>query len=128
MALKTQTAEQFQPRFVAIADANTLIPNGTALTPGCDLYGTNLTAVLMPSVWTAAVLTFLISVDGTTWVSLYNADGTEYVVQAGASQCITLSPDDFDAFRFVQVRSGTSASPVNQGADRQLTLIVRPLF
>jgi hypothetical protein len=80
----------------------------------------------MPSAWTAANLSFQASPDGgTTWLEMYDQNGNEIVANANASSCIMLSPSQFAPLQFLRVRSGTVSTPVNQGADRSLQLILR---
>jgi hypothetical protein len=84
-----------------------------------------LVGIQMPSAWTAASLTFQASNDGTTFTNLYDAAGNEVSVTTDASRWIALDPADFAGITHLKVRSGTSGTAVNQGADRVLTLIVR---
>jgi hypothetical protein len=87
-----------------------------------------LCALQMPSAWTAASLTFAVSFDGTTFVPLY-WDGAEYTILAAggaaASLGVSLEPSAFAGWPFVRVRSGTSGTPVNQGAERTLKALTR---
>ena len=120
--------------------ATVTIASGQSLSGYIDLFGCDLVAIYMPSAWTAAPLTFQVSpydpADSrfTQWNELYKStgenDGAEYIVSstaAAAVQVVTLPEDDFCGFRFLKVRSGTSASPVNQAASRSLILICRPV-
>jgi hypothetical protein len=87
-----------------------------------------LLALQMPAAWTAASLTFAVSFDGTTFVPLY-WDGEEYTILAAggaaASLGVSLEPSAFAGWPFVRVRSGTSGTPVNQGAERTLKALTR---
>lgn len=102
------------------------ITSGTALSPAADLDNARLAKIVMPAAWTAASLTFQTSDDGVTYSNLYTAAGVEYTVTAAASTAIVVPIVDWIGTRFVKVRSGTSGSPVNQGADRVITLVVVP--
>lgn len=79
-------------------------------------------ALLMPASWTAATITFLAAFDdeedGGTFRPVYDADGTELAVTVAASRHVVLAPDALRSARWLKLRSGTSGSPVNQGADR----------
>lgn len=102
------------------------IANGQSLSGGVSLGGLRLFGVVMPSGWTAANLTFQASVDGgASWVNLYDANGSEVTVTAGTSRFIALEPALFASLTHLQLRSGTSATPVAQGADRSLSLVLR---
>jgi hypothetical protein len=112
---------------VNISDTLTAtITNGQSLSGGLNLGGLRLFGIVMPAAWTAANLTFLISPDGgVSWNSLFDSNGVELTAAAAASRCITLDPAMLPAAQWLQIRSGTSTTPVTQGADRVLTLILR---
>lgn len=101
------------------------IANGASVSGTIDLKGRPLVGIFMPSAWTTATITFQISRDGTTWYDLYNSFGDELVAQAAASRFIAFSPNELLAARYMRLRSGTSASAVNQGAARTLYLMTR---
>lgn len=119
--------------FPPIASSTTVtIANGAALSGAADLLGNSLVGVQMPSTWTAASLSFDVSIDGSTYTALYIVNSsmaaTEYAITSpAASYGISLDPAIFAGWRFVKVRSGTSGSPVNQGGARTMTLVVRPV-
>lgn len=102
------------------------IANGTAITAtGFDVgAGAYVTGILMPAAWTAASLTFQVSIDSANFFDLYDNYGAELVIPAAASRVITVPATLFLGFRYIKVRSGPTASPINQGADRTITLIV----
>lgn len=71
-------------------------------------------AVEMPAAWDAADLTFLGSFDGVNYYPLY-LDSAEVKITAPAAQTIQLLPSGFmPAVKYLKVRSGTLAAPVNQ--------------
>jgi hypothetical protein len=111
----------------ALTTATATIANGASLSGSVDISGKGILRINMPASWTAAVLTFQTSMDNSTFNDLYTAAGTEYTVQAAASRSIILPPADFAGVKYIKVRSGTSGSAVNQGASRDLALVVRPL-
>lgn len=81
----------------------------------------------MSAAWTAAAITIQTSVDGATFADAYDNLGVEYTIQAAAGRSILLPLSDFIGIRYFKLRSGTSGTPVNQGADRALTLITQGL-
>lgn len=97
------------------------IASGASLSGAVALYGRHVTGILMPAAWTSADLTFSVSVDGVTYADLHDVSG-EYVAVASASKFIGLNIAPLMGFRFLKVRSGTSGTPVNQGADRDITV------
>lgn len=104
------------------------IANGASLSSEVDLGGYALTAIQMPTAWTAASLTFqAATASGGTFQDVYDDLGNEITVQAAASRCIGIDAvaGALAPLRFIKIRSGTSATPVNQGADRTLILILK---
>lgn len=104
------------------------IANGASLSDVLDLRGRWFVGIEMPSVWTAANITFQGSTDGVTFVDLYTPTGSERSVTAAASRYIVLSPQDYGGLNYVKLRSGTSATPVNQAAERTIYVSVLPLL
>ena len=107
----------------------TVIPNGTALSPEINLGDWELEAIITPSAWTTAALTFLgTTASGGTDVNLFEDAGNEISIACAVDRYISITGTDRTAIRSVRwltIRSGTSGSPVNQGASRTLTLVLR---
>lgn len=101
------------------------IANGASLSSAVDLGGRKLVGIIMPSSWTAASLTFQGSVDGTNFFNVYDG-ATERSLTVAASYYSMLNIGDWVGFRYIKFRSGTAGTPVNQGADRVITLVVQP--
>ena len=110
------------------ASAN--IANGAALSAAVCLGDKILCAIQMPAAWTAADLTFQVSYDkGVTWTDLHDDGGTEVKISSpAAGEVRLLDPSGFASCMFLKVRSGVSATPVNQGAARTITLVTRKFF
>lgn len=101
-----------------------LIANGGSLSAGIHLHAHRLFAIQMPAAWTAASLTFQGSYDGTTYADLYDDSGNEVTMTVTAGHFVVFDPSKFLGLQRLKVRSGTGGSPVNQGADRTLELIL----
>lgn len=101
------------------------IANGQSLSAAVDLKGRSLIGIVMPSSWTTAKLTFQVSLDGTTYNDLYNLQGDEMTSEASTSRFIAMTQFEFLPVRYVKIRSGTSGTPVNQGAARTIILATR---
>lgn len=118
------------PDFKNLPDAiSATITSGQAVSAAFALDGMGAIRINMPAGWDAAGLTFQVSMDGVTYINLYDKFG-EYSISSsvvGASRSIILPPADFAGVRYMKVRSGTSGTPVNQTADRVISLVVRPL-
>ena len=105
------------------------IANGASLSGVIDLEGFVLMGIQMPSAWTAANLTFeASSARAGTFDDVYDDTGTEVNVTAAASRYIGVTGTKGDVLanvRFLKVRSGTTGTPVNQGAARTITLCLK---
>lgn len=99
-----------------------VIPNADSQSGIIDLREFNLVALQTPAAWTTANITFLGSLDGVTYCTVKDSGGTEVAVTTAASTSHVLNPETFGGFRYLKVRSGTAASPVNQGAERVVLL------
>lgn len=108
----------------------TTIANGAALSGAIDIRGLRLSSIQMPTGWTAAAITFQGALDGddsavgATFQDMYDGGGTEVSITTAASRTIVKLTVGFDlaGVRWLKVRSGTTGSPVNQGAARNLIL------
>ncbi len=76
----------------------------------------------MPAAWTAATITFQVSMDGITYTDLYDSLGSEISVAVAANHGVALDVTLFAGWEFFKVRSGTGAAPVNQVAAASLFL------
>lgn len=102
------------------------IANGAAISGNVELTAP-MFGIDMPAAWTAADLTFQVSADGGTYSDLYDELGVETNVKAAASRAIRFTnPGQWLGVRFLRIRSGTAAAPVNQGGARVLTLRLVP--
>ena len=109
-----------------ISSVSVTIGNGTSLSPAIDLDRCSLVGLQLPSGWTAAAITFQASGDdGATYADLYDESAEVNLSSPAASRYLILSPAKFAGIRFLKIRSGTSGSPVNQGADRSILVMKR---
>ena len=101
------------------------IPIGTALSQIIDTGGGRVVGIIASAAWTAATLGFLGGMDGTAMYTLDDgtAEVAEVIVAGGQ---IALQTNLEGAGRYIQLRSGTKAVPVNQVGERVLYVIVRP--
>lgn len=101
------------------------IPNGGSLSPSIDLRGYTPYGIQMPAAWTAAGLSFEVSDDNVSFADLYDATA-EYTLAAGVDRAIGFSGSSvFAGWKYIKVRSGTTAVPVNQGAARIIKILGR---
>lgn len=110
------------------------IPNGASVSQEVDVRAWQVVAIQMPAAWTAANLTFKSrqgNADGATGVSqsVYDDGGTELSVTAAVDRYIAITGAKLDALTavaFLVIRSGTAGAAVNQGAARDLVVLVAP--
>lgn len=105
------------------------ILNGQSLSAALNLGGNWPIGFQMSAAWTAANLTFQGSNDGTTFQNVFDDLGNEVTVIAVAAHNIGLTESAqqwLAPFGIIKVRSGTSGTPVNQGADRVIGLVSMP--
>jgi hypothetical protein len=100
------------------------ILNGASLSNIINLGSNDLISIIMPSSWTAANITYQFSIDGVNFYDAYSTTAELSSTAAVASRIISINSANYDAGRYIKIRSGTSATPVNQAADRILTLIL----
>jgi hypothetical protein len=109
----------------AVETKTAVIASGASLSGAVDLGGRKLVAIVMPGTWTAASLTFQASPDGVTYYDVYDG-ATERALTVAASYYSALAIGDWVGLRWIKVRSGATGTPVNQAAERTLTLVIQP--
>lgn len=103
----------------------TTISNGQSLSPEINLEGFRLAGLFMPASWTTANITFQSSnVSGGTFQNVFDSAGNELTLTASGNCVITDIPE-IAPLQYIKIRSGTSATPVNQGADRTINLLLK---
>ena len=102
------------------------IANGGNLSSAVDLTGQILLCIQTPAAWTAAVITLQGSADGDTYANLWHPLTGEVSLAAAASRIFALEPAMFLGIRYLKIRSGTSGTPVNQGAARTIMIVMYP--
>jgi hypothetical protein len=112
---------------IALTLQQAVIPAGSALSAAVGLGAARLHGILIPTPWTAANLTFQVSVDGVNFEEMYDDAGNAITVTAAASRYCALDPTRWRAVASLIVRSGTLGSPVNQVAQATIGLITRPI-
>jgi len=96
------------------------IAASASLSNAIDVGDGGLVALMLPSGWTTALITFLASDDlAGTYAPVFDGSGTGLVLTvlatAGvASQYIALNPGTFSGLRYIKIQSGTVGSPVVQ--------------
>lgn len=112
-----------EARYELTATYSVTIANGASLSSAIDLQDYIPVRIDLPAAWTAANLTIQVSNDNSTYVNLYKS-GVEYQISGVSTSRGMAIPlqDGVHMGRYIKVRSGTSGTAVNQGADRTLTI------
>lgn len=102
------------------------IAASASVSSSVDLRYGALVGVYVPASWTSASITLQASRDGVTFQDVRNVTGDDFELRAGAGNCfLPLAPLELQGVKHVRLRSGTAAVPVNQAAERVLTLVTR---
>ena len=106
------------------------ILSGASVSDVMQVMDSAILGFIMRAAWTAAALNIEVSMDGTNFATVIY-DGSGLAVSSWASP-VAAAAYAVDAlsmlpWRYVRFRSGTSGTPVNQGADRLITVVMRPL-
>jgi hypothetical protein len=101
------------------------IASGQALSAPLWIGNAALTALRMPPAWDAAALTLQCATDPVNgpWLDLHDQAGAEVSFAVAANRHVALTHNSLRGLLWVRVRSGTSGTPVNQAANRDLVLI-----
>lgn len=101
--------------------------NSDGISTIIDMSGYMLNSIVMPSAWTSAALTFLLSVDGgSTYNSIYSYEGELSYSSSNAIASVSLGVKPEHAMQMqgkLKLRSGTKSAAVNQAESRTITLI-----
>lgn len=124
----TATQPQFNPASPRDLCTTQISTGTTGQSDAVDIFGHTLTSIQFSTGWDAASATFLVSLDGTTYQSLYCSSGEYTLTGAGASVTMLVAPADFVGFRKLKIRSGTAGSAVAQSATRTLTFGLTSIF
>ena len=109
-------------------DATCLIDISESTTVSLPVYiggEFTLIGIKYPAAWTAAVITFLVSLDGVNWANLLDDAGNEISKTVTADQYRELDSSEFKSAIHLKIRSGVAASAIAQAADREFTLVQR---
>lgn len=106
------------PMTIAASDA-------TGLSAGVKLENGRPVRLHCPAAWDTAAMTFMVSHDGINYADLYDEYGSEISYQPVAGKSMRIPVIDFIGVGWLKIRSGTSAAPVTQTADRAFTLVVQ---
>lgn len=90
--------------------------------------GNRIVGIIGPDDWTAAVVTFQVSEDGSNFQNLFDSDGNEFTVSMAALVNVGLTEIELrvlSRWRHIRPRSGTAAAAVQQAASRTLGFVVK---
>lgn len=125
-------ATNYQTRMLETVEAQkahikvATIPSGQSESNVINIEGESIVAIQMPAAWDAASLTFRVSNDNVTFVDLYFRD-LEFELLVDADQGHSLEIIPTVGWSYFILRSGTSAGPINQLADRDIIVYHKPV-
>jgi hypothetical protein len=98
--------------------ASGVIANGESVSDTFKIGGRRLVKIQSPTI-TSATLSFLVqNTPGGDFQDLYDDEGNEVTVGSAYTTARTFIVPELASFYAFQIRSGTSGSPVSQGAER----------
>ena len=101
------------------------VADGASLSDAAFTEYLELCGVITDSGWNTAALTFQGSHDGTNYFNIWNGASELSYAAVVASTWVAFDPALFLGIPYIKVRSGTSASAVNQTGDSVVTLVLR---
>jgi len=84
--------------------------------------GQVVVGIVTPATLTGVAFTFKASVDGSTYVPVYDTSGSAYTVTVSTSRYIPLPPATFAGITYLKVVSGST-----EGGSRIITVVTRPI-
>jgi hypothetical protein len=110
---------------VTLYDALIDIDVDADLSEAVDLVTDTLIGLVLPANYDTAAITFQVSVDGTTFVPLYDTDGQVSIAntEAVASRAISLDPVTFLGWRYVKIATAAAQTTT----DTTITLVGRAI-
>lgn len=105
------------------------ILNGASVSNTIDLTDTCILGFVTPAAWTTAALNIEVSDDNVNWSAAYDAYGAQVgsIASPVVASRYAVDMSALLPWRYVRFLSGTSTSPVAQGADRVIKVIKRVL-
>lgn len=100
------------------------IANGASLSDSVSVGNGEVVGLIVPT-FTSAALTFQGSDDDTTFKDVHDSAGAEVSIPANTGDRAYQAPASLKGFAYIKVRSGTSGTPVNQGAQRLIKVIIK---
>lgn len=112
------------------------IPPNQAVSGVVDLGANDLIAFEMPESWAGTALTFQSKANNVDdeqatpedWDDVYDDTGTEVSVTVAAGRIVvvgTATKAAIGALRYLRIRSGTAAAPVNQNPAKEIRIITK---
>ena len=107
------------------------IPAAASVSEAMPLGTRSLLGFVTPAAWTTAQLTLEVSLDGVTWFNAYDSFtaqvGVYTNIPATTPTAYSIDNAALLPWSWVRFRSGTSAAPINQAANRVFQVVTREL-
>ena len=116
---------------MARAATTLTIPAAASVSEALPLDTRSLLGFITPAAWTSAALSIEVSPDGVTWLPAYDSYSAQVGVYSSiptaASAAYAVDVSALLPWEWVRFRSGTSAAPINQAANRVFQVVTREL-
>ena len=101
------------------------IGSGASVSNAINVAGLLVTNLLVPATWTTANLTLQTSDDDSTYYNVYDEYGSEQAATVATTSCDINLTHWLLGRKYLKVRSGTAATPVNQAGTRSVGVVVK---
>lgn len=107
---------------MSLLHSTAVIANGASQSGVLDLTERVIVSIHLPDAWTAAAITLLAAeTEAGDYSPVHDTSG-EVSFTVAAEQVLVIDPNVTRGLRYVKLRSGNTATPVNQGAERTLSV------
>jgi len=100
-----------------------VITAGTFMSGVMDAGTDYIVGVVMPDLWTPAVVSVVVSPDGANFYDLHEISGAPVSFNVTPGAIVNINPNRMMLARYLQFRSGTKALPVVQPVTRNFRAI-----
>lgn len=105
------------------ANKTATVPNGDTVSNAVDLEDGTFLGFTVPAALTGSSVSFSVSLDGVTYVTMKDGAGTTLTLSIGVDQYVPVDSGKFLGIRYIKLVCGSS-----QGAERVFQLATRNLY
>lgn len=102
------------------------IAEGASMSDAVNAFDDSIIGLFTYGDWDTAVITFQVSYHGgTTYLPVYDSNGSELEIEFDNDQYVSLNPTLLPGVQHVKLQSGTTAIPVNQTAAVDIYIVTK---